>query len=109
MLPIGSRRTKKSRNTSYWEIKVAGGGRWRLEHRVIMEKRLGRKLLRSEHVHHRDNNGLNNGNHADGKSNLELLTASVHMRRTNAGRKPTCQCVCPNCGKNIKHFAKQKR
>lgn len=107
LFPVGSRRKKKSRNTYYWEVKVAGRKRWMLEHRHIMEKRLGRKLKKNEHVHHRDNDGLNNGNHADGKSNLQLLSAGEHMRLTNKDQKPTCQCMCPRCGKKLVHFAKR--
>lgn len=104
-IPVGSRRIKNVRGKDYWEVKVAGGGRWRLEHRVIVEKRIGRKLHTSEHVHHRDNNGLNNGNHADGRSNLELLSAGEHMRRTQRETPPKVhRCVCPTCGQ--KHIRK---
>lgn len=45
------------------------------EHRLVMEARLGRKLQPDEHVHHIDENTLNND-----ISNLQLLSASEHMK-----------------------------
>lgn len=43
-------------------------------HRLIMEAIVGRPLLRSEHVHHKDENKLNNN-----PENLELLPAAKHI------------------------------
>jgi len=45
------------------------------EHRIIMEKRLGRKLLSNEVIHHKDGNGKNNS-----EDNLELMTRQAHAR-----------------------------
>jgi len=49
-------------------------------HRVVMEAILGRKLLPNEHVHHIDNNGLNNS-----VDNLMVLSpkehAAMHKKR----------------------------
>lgn len=49
----------------------------RHEHRYLMEKKLGRKLLRSEHVHHIDGNKHNNS-----LDNLIVLSDAEHGRQT---------------------------
>jgi hypothetical protein len=56
-------------------VMVMVGGKERYEHRVVMERLLGRKLQRHEHVHHK------NGNRQDNRiDNLEVLAASAHHR-----------------------------
>lgn len=50
------------------------GGKLRTEHRVVMERHLGRTLGRREIVHHRDGDRLNNS-----IDNLEVMTQSEHM------------------------------
>lgn len=46
-----------------------------LEHRDVMERHLGRKLERGEHVHHKNHNRSDNR-----LENLEVLQASEHMK-----------------------------
>ena len=46
-----------------------------LEHRHIMEKHLGRKLKRTEIVHHADGNKLNNS-----IKNLQIVSRSAHVK-----------------------------
>jgi hypothetical protein len=61
----------------YWSYS-AGPNRNKRVHTVLMEKHLGRKLKKSEQVHHRDENKLNNEEHWDGKWNLELMDVVKH-------------------------------
>jgi len=60
-------------------------------HRWIMEQVLGRTLLSTEHVHHRNGDPLDNR-----IENLEVLTASVHMRLHKQRYSDIKQCVL--CG-----------
>lgn len=53
-------------------------GSYRYEHRRVMEAAIGRRLKRSEHVHHKDGNKLNNN-----IDNLILLTANEHAQLHN--------------------------
>ena len=61
-----------------------------LEHRVVMERHLGRPLRRNETVHHRDGNRLNND-----ITNLELWIGnhgSGSRAHEGAAHCPTCTC-----------------
>ncbi len=63
-------------NTSYRLISVTDNGKRKqvFEHRLVMEKHLGRKLLPNEVIHHKDGDGLNNA-----LENLELMEQSEHQ------------------------------
>lgn len=63
-------------NTSYRLISVTENGKRKqvFEHRLVMEKHIGRKLLPNEVIHHKDGNGLNNA-----LENLELMEQPEHQ------------------------------
>jgi len=46
------------------------------EHRLVMEVKIGRRLLKKEYVHHLDHNKLNNN-----LNNLILINNSNHMKK----------------------------
>lgn len=52
---------------------VAPGSRFIMEHRLVMEQKIGRRLKTNEHVHHI--NGIRDDNRPE---NLEILDASTH-------------------------------
>jgi len=58
----------------YVRVTLPGSAR-RYLHRVVMEEKLGRPLLPTEHVHHRDGNPSNNN-----PDNLEILDSCLHSR-----------------------------
>lgn len=60
-----------------------------MRHRLVMEKKLGRRLLKTEVVHHKNEvKGDNRPN------NLELMTKSAHDRLPKPAKRPI---ACPHC------------
>lgn len=57
-------------------------GKYRKEHDLVMEKKIGRKLTKDEVVHHINGNKLDNR-----IENLELMTKSTHISYHDSLRK----------------------
>lgn len=76
-------------------VATSVNGETKYVHRLVMEKRLGRKLLPHEQVHHKNRNKLDNRD-----ENLELTTISEHMADFH-GRTPLAPRACLFCEKEI--------
>ena len=73
-------------------------------HRVLMENKIGRNLLTTEHVHHKDENKYNN--HID---NLELLTVSDHAKlHRPVLASINIQCKCGTYFEEKPHIVRRK-
>jgi len=66
---------KNIAKNGYVRILIPGTGSYKLEHRLIMEKYLGRMLKRTEQIHHK--NGIKTDNRLD---NLEIMDIKDHSR-----------------------------
>lgn len=72
-----------------------------MEHRLIMEKHLGRYLSRNELVHHIDENIQNND-----ISNLQIMTPAEHTRHHFSKDMNNIHCV--RCGADTTYMDKKR-
>jgi hypothetical protein len=75
---------------------ISVGGEKALEHRRVVEKRIGRKLTVDEVVHHINGDKLDNR-----PENLEVVTRAAHTSHHRPKRRP-----CAKCGKDDPHQAR---
>lgn len=73
-------------------------GKYHPEHRLIMEQHLGRKLEKWEHVHHINENKLDNR-----IENLVVMSIQDHMELHH--RKYPRYYTCPVCGKEFERLS----
>ena len=90
------------RSDGYVAVGVVGGG-YRLEHDLVMEAHIGRRLLPGENVHH-----LNEIRHDNVLGNLELTTASRHIKEHHPSKKVPDTWMVVFCGACHKPFAERK-
>jgi HNH endonuclease len=111
--PIGSRQIHRCGKLIYWKIKTGPGRKgWAYEHRHIMTRILRRKLSRTEHVHHKNGNTLDNR-----PENLEVMLGSAHTHHHLAGKRGCTHgrrliqgwsrkyAACIGCGKTDSSYA----
>lgn len=72
---------KKKRKLIRYKL-IYMNGKVSLEHRVLIEQKIGRKLERFEFVHHIDGNIFNNN-----LGNLKIVTPKEHMDIHKTGKK----------------------
>ncbi len=98
-------------------VQIDGKRKLVLEHRWLMQRYLGRPLARTEVVHHKNGNRLDNRlanlavmekrNHDDQHGNLTLGRQHAHERPPwNKGTKRYATVRCYLCGKSVVRDAK---
>ena len=81
----------ESQRTGRGYVQTTHNGATISEHRLVMERHLGRKLLPTEHVHHKNENKRDNR-----IENLMVLTIQEHTT-LHRSKHPT-EKPCENCG-----------
>jgi len=99
---IGKTRANAKGWAAHGKRFIMHNGKEMLEHRVIMEKHIGRPLISHEVVHHIDKNPLNNC-----IDNLQLMTKTSHSTFHDTGKSRRGQLT--EDGKRRKSESTKKR
>jgi HNH endonuclease len=93
--PIGSSRLHDTGNgLIYRLVKTTPRGRWKYEHRVVMERIIGRSLKPYEHVHHKNEDTLDNR-----QENLQVMVNVDHVKHHNTISGWSISfAACTQCG-----------
>ena len=84
-MPQGKPDEGARRETDAGYIEIHVGGRWQLEHRHVVEQHIGRKLKRSEVVHH-----INERKGDNRPQNLMVFSSSGGHKAYHEGRNSKC-------------------
>ena len=89
-------------------VQMYSEGGTKLQHRVIMEKHLGKRLKSNECVHH-----INHDKTDNRIENLEIMSRAEHTRLHSTGKSicsvKDCGSFCYSNGYCIKHFMRVRR
>jgi hypothetical protein len=94
----------KGQVTKKGYIRTSRNGRRVMQHRLVVERKLGRQLTADEAVHHKNENKADNF-----EDNLELMAHGQHSSHHNAKQRQVGDCAVFGCGRGkwCKHLCKR--
>ena len=82
-------------SSGYRQFNSDNGLGWKFTHRRVAEKKIGREIMPSEHVHHINKNKTDNR-----YGNLAVLDGAIHQHLHNSKSEKT---ACFRCGRTSHH------